>query len=492
MTTANNNSQQHIIRVTAENYKNVKVVDFMPNRYVTKISGANGAGKTSVLDAVFNALLGRKTLSPAMIRQGQKKGFIRVETNTHIITRNLDDKGGTLQIEAKASGTLVKAPDDWLEGIAGGLGFDPLSFMRMKPEEQFQTLKSLVPMDADVDDLETRNETDAENITRLKAEAKRLEAARDHVSIDKTLPAEQANIEELLKQSRAAAEHNDAIERERHRRRQIEDDHARRLETITDRKKALENLQSEINNLEANVKETIKTVAGWKPLEEPRDRAALDAKVTEATRTNSAIATNNANKAQRERFEQDVDDIKTRVTRLEEEVRSRKLTVSTTLAKAKFPIPGLSFETVTEGSSGRERKNPKKIITYNGVPLADASSAEQIRVSTAIGMANKPELCFLLIRDGSLLDDNGLAILEQMAHEHDYQILMEKVDTSGKVGIFMEDGTIKAVNVEPENSTAEAAPKKATRKGKNEKQGRTDSMRLQRRTKPRAASSARG
>lgn len=470
MTTANNNNQQHIIRVTAEQFKNVKVIDFMPNRYVTKVSGANGAGKTSALDAIFYGLLGRKTLSPTLIRQGQKKGFIRIETNSHIITRHLDDKGGNLQIEAKATNTLVKAPDDWLEGIAGTLGFDPLKFMRLKPEEQFQELKRLVPMDADVDDLETRNDTDAETITRRKAEAKRLEAARDHVVIDKTLPAEPANIEELLAKAREATDHNEAIERERNRRKAIEDNQARLAGAIGDKRKQIENLQSELEKLEATERETVKTMKDWKPLEEPRDRAALDAKVSEATRANSAIATNNANKAQRDRFEGDVDAIKIEVTQLEEQVRTRKLTIATTLERAKFPIPGLSFETISEGSSGRERKNPKKIITYNGVALAEASSAEQIRVSTAIGMANKPELRFLLIREGSLLDANGLDIIEQMAHENDFQILMELVSDSGKVGIFMEDGTIKAVNAEPD-SKAEAAPKKAARSKKDKAQG---------------------
>ena len=464
------NENQWIVRVSAEQFKNVRVIDFMPNRYITKISGANGAGKTSALDAVFYALLGRKTLPTNLIRQGQKKGFIRVETNTHIITRRLDDKGGTLQIEAKASGTLVKAPDDWLEGIAGDLGFDPLRFMRMKPEEQFQALKNLVPMDADVDDLELRNQEATERITARRAEAKRLEAARDHVEVDKNLPAHPANIEELLQQSRAAAEENDAIERERNRRRQIEDEQERRAQGINERKKQLENLQSEINLMESAARETSKTMKEWKPLQEPQDRAALDAKISAATRDNSTIATNNANRAQRERFEQEVDTIKGEVTRLEEEVRTRKLTIASTLERAKFPIPGLSFETISEGSGGRERKNPKKIITYHGVPLADASSAEQIRVSTAIGMANKPELRFLLIREGSLLDEKGMTVLEQMAHEQDFQILMEVVNESGKVGIFMEDGAIKTVNAEPD-AAPEPTPKKAGRSKKIEGQG---------------------
>jgi hypothetical protein len=273
-----------------------------------------------------------------------------------------------------------------------------------------------------------------------------------------------------MAKAREATEHNEALERERNRRKQIEDDHARRLASAEEKRKQIENLQSELKHLEAYNGETVKTMREWKLLEQPRDRAALDAKVSEATRANSAIATNNANRTQRERFEQEVDAIKAEVARLEEEVRTRKLTISSTLSRAKFPIPGLSFETVSEGSSGRERKNPKKIITYNGVPLADASSAEQIRVSTAIGMANKPELAFLLIRDGSLLDDSGLAILEQMAHEQGFQMLVECVDTSGKLGIYMEDGTIKAVNAEPD-TIADAAPKKAARGKKAEGQG---------------------
>ena len=44
--------QQHIIRLAVKNFKNVKVLNVRLNRYVTKISGANGAGKSSALDAI--------------------------------------------------------------------------------------------------------------------------------------------------------------------------------------------------------------------------------------------------------------------------------------------------------------------------------------------------------------------------------------------------------------------------------------------------------
>jgi hypothetical protein len=469
--------QQHIIRVSAESFKNVKVVDFMPNRFVTKISGANGAGKTSVLDVIFYALAPRKTLTPNLIRQGQKKGFIRVETNTHIITRRLDEKGGSLQIEQKSSGTLVKAPDDWLEGIAGELGFDPLRFMRLRPEEQFAVLRGLVQLEADVDDLEIRNENDAQTITQRKAEAKRLEAARDQISVDKSLPAEAEDINAILAEMREVTAHNRDVEQKIRDREDYRRERDQIVRGIEDRTQHITQLRAELAKMEKEAATDSEELGkrnaemtAWEPLPALKDRHELDERVSAASATNSRVTVNNANREQRERFDKDVDSIREELTRIEEAVRERKIKIARTLEKAKFPVAGLSFETIEEGSSGRERKNPKKIVTYHGVPLSESSSAEQIRVSTAIGMAGKPDLRFLLIREGSLLDDNGWAILEQMAHEHEFQILAEQVDTSGKVGIYMEDGEIKAVNAEPETPAA-APAKKAARKGKNEKQG---------------------
>jgi hypothetical protein len=55
------------------------------------------------------------------------------------------------------------------------------------------------------------------------------------------------------------------------------------------------------------------------------------------------------------------------------------------------------------------------------------------------------------ISDGSLLDSDSLALLAEMATEGDYQIWIEMVDSTGKVGISIEDGAVAADNqTEPE------------------------------------------
>ncbi len=42
-----------------------------------------------------------------------------------------------------------------------------------------------------------------------------------------------------------------------------------------------------------------------------------------------------------------------------------------------------------------------------------------------------------------MIDSKNMAILEEMAKENDYQFWIERVDESGTVGIYIEDGEIK-------------------------------------------------
>ena len=65
-------------------------------------------------------------------------------------------------------------------------------------------------------------------------------------------------------------------------------------------------------------------------------------------------------------------------------------------------------------------------------------------------MNNK--LRFMSIRDATLLDDDGLAIVEEMAGEKDYQLWLERQTKNPKeCTVFIEDGAVK----EPEFDIAE-------------------------------------
>jgi hypothetical protein len=98
------------------------------------------------------------------------------------------------------------------------------------------------------------------------------------------------------------------------------------------------------------------------------------------------------------------------------------------IAAAKMPIDGLSLE------SGR--------VMFNGIPLDQGSSAEQLRVSTAIAMSSNPELRVIRIKDGSLLDPDGMAMVKEMAKENDFQIWIERVADNDPIAVVIEDGSV--------------------------------------------------
>ena len=103
-------------------------------------------------------------------------------------------------------------------------------------------------------------------------------------------------------------------------------------------------------------------------------------------------------------------------------------TKQSTMAATEFPIDGLGMD--EDG------------VVYDELPFAQASSAEALRVSVAIGLAMNPKLKVLLIRDGSLLDEDNLRLVAEMAEKHEAQVWIERVGQGEECSVIIEDGRI--------------------------------------------------
>ena len=57
------------------------------------------------------------------------------------------------------------------------------------------------------------------------------------------------------------------------------------------------------------------------------------------------------------------------------------------------------------------------------------------------------------MRDGSVLDDTQMGMIAQMAKERDFQVWVERVDTTGTVGFVLKDGHLNKPipSEDPEN-----------------------------------------
>jgi hypothetical protein len=94
---------------------------------------------------------------------------------------------------------------------------------------------------------------------------------------------------------------------------------------------------------------------------------------------------------------------------------------------------------------GRKRRHPvlgETGVTLDGLPFDQASGAQRIRTSVAIGGALNPGLRATLIKDGSGVDKDSLALLTQEAEKADLQVILETISTTGD-GILIVDGEVE-------------------------------------------------
>lgn len=442
-----------ILELVAENFKKLRVVEIRPqgNAGVVKITGKNGQGKSSVLDAIWFALKGRKALPMKPVRKGAERMKVRLDLGEFTITRTLGSGSDipTLAIEMKQGKKRDKTPEAFLDDILGELTFDPLEFIRMDTKAQIAVLRQTAKVAIDFEAIAAANADDYEARKAVNAEVRRLEAQlQAHPPVLEGLPKEKVDEQAILERLNAAGERNKEARKVYEAKQELGAAAARiGLEKVQLRSKA-EKLETEIADLEKTVRakreehgrilsdlgklDTRHKQAEAEfqnaPAGEEIDVAALTEQLTAAQRTNRAIANRESYGILQAALEakRRASEAFTRAIEQRDEQKREALT------NAKMPIDGLVFDETQ--------------VLFKGIPIDQLGEGEQIRISASIGMAINPKLRVLCIRHGEALDEDGMKILEELARDNDFQIWMARVDSSGKVGIVMEDGMIAARN----------------------------------------------
>lgn len=421
-----------IVKFYAENVKRLKTVEIEPSGAVVRITGENGNGKTSILDAIWWALKGERVIQGQPIRRGEDEALIRLDLGDIIVKRKfiLRAEGNTtttLSVEA-ANGAKFSSPQKMLDDLLGALTFDPLAFSRMDSKEQLKEVRAIVKLDVDIDALDLQNAADFSKRTELTRAIKALTAQASAITFPPGLPEGKVDVSALNDQMEAAAKHNGEIETRKNNRAAV----AAGITDLRERAaKARENaamFERQAAEYEAKAAEDEKRLAEAPPLPEPINTAEVRMALDAAIVTNAGIVERDrgrkiAAEAAEKQKEADA------LTKAMEKREKQKVAA---IAAAKMPIEGLAF-----AAGG---------VIYNGLPLEQASSAEQLRISTAIAMAANPSLRVLRIKDGSLLDEKSMTLLAEMANTNDFQLWIESVDSSGKIGVVIKDGEVAAVN----------------------------------------------
>lgn len=114
-----------------------------------EVSGSNGIGKTSILDAIRYGLTNNSDRD-FIVKNGETEGEIYIETDTGL---TVDRKKRTASNDYKAikeNGKEVNSPESFLKEIFTPMQLNPVEFAQMSKQEQNRVILNLIEFDWDI------------------------------------------------------------------------------------------------------------------------------------------------------------------------------------------------------------------------------------------------------------------------------------------------------------------------------------------------------
>jgi len=421
-----------IVRLTASNVKRLKAVDMTPPEDMVVIAGKNAQGKTSLLDAIMYALAGKRALPTEPMRRGEHKAEVVVDLGDIIVKRVFERTGTRLEVTSK-DGAKYASPQAVLDGLVGKLTFDPLMFTRLDDKSRAETLRGVVGLDTGKLDMERERLYNMRRDINRKASSltAQLEAMPE---IDKEAGQLEVSSSEILARIDTAQATNNGIEEEKRACRELESHLAAQKTVETRLAEQVRELGQALDAAGKALGEHRNTIVGTK--------AKLVGAVTSAEKSEridlgplrqelGALEERNRHareNARRSATDAELDTVQKQADMLTNDMAALDKEKAKLLDAVNWPIEGLAID--------------DRGVTYNDTEWSQCSSAEQLQVSMAIGLAVNPKLRILLIRDGSLLDDESMAAVRELAKDRQAQIWLERVSPDGQATVVIEDGQI--------------------------------------------------
>lgn len=429
----------HIVELTVQDFRRIRAVRITPDGNIVEVSGRNGAGKSTVLNAIMSALAGRagNKDNTEPVRDGAEQATIRVDLGRLIVTKTFSTSGSPKLIVEAPDGARYPKGQSVLDELLGELSFDPLAFVTATDKERRDILLGLVVLPFDPEHLAGLRQRAFEIRTAVGRDVDSLKGQLDGFKIPEVaLPDREVPTSEILSELRAAEQVKRANDDAR-----ADADGAQRAAVAADAE--VERLEALLfharNDAIARHEHALTLQTALAQLPEDPDLAAFASRLDAAEAVNAAVRADQQRRSVLAAWEAKQEER----AKLTEEIEGYDRQKDDGIAAAVMPIEGLGF--TDDG------------VTYQGHPFGQASQAEQLRVSVAMAMAMNPTIRVIRITDGSLLDTESRAAIAQMAFEHDAQVWMEVVSETGRVGIVIEDGTVVASNpsrYEPPEPTA--------------------------------------
>lgn len=388
--------------VEIQNIKGIEYLKFSPGT-LTVLAGANGAGKSSVIDAIRMIFDGGS--DPGWLRKNAKKGYCKLVLDTGaVIHKHVTGTGSRLEI-IDADGNPVAAPQAYVNGLAEALAVDPAKLLdpSLKPKdiskalldvmpltftaEEFESACGDCPAELSLAGMETMRKVVYSRRTKVKSEAETADRTvtglrRDMGADD---PTDWAARAKELTAEKAAGEYDIVA---------VRDVAKREAEAQIEHVRAV--LAAALARIDAEARPELDRISA--DLVVAGERLQQQSKYKGAAETIERMSA-----AAREKF-READELTSQLERLDD-LKKRKL--------AELPIDGLTFD-------GYQ-------FLVDGVPWDHVNLARRTDVALQVAVLRAGPLKWLVLDNAEHLDSEGMELLRAGAERRGLQVLAARV-----------------------------------------------------------------
>lgn len=404
-------------------FKAIKQFSVSPDGKSVELTGANGVGKSSVIEALFYLLTGKGAPDPVVNKDCIKTEICTTLSDGHVA--EITTKGGNAKLRVfRPDGEPVNAERTYLNNLIGNISFDVFEFIKRPPSEQKKILMDLLHLD--FSDLDSARRAQLDVVRDSESQMKALERQLDELKeATETAPVDVALLVEQKASRDAAAStiqrYSDAIKDITNQAGAAEAEIKeidRQMSELAVRRHAKKQEHDTLLDRLANGTTTLdEAMASFEKMPDVSEQIA------KASETNVAAdrwARKQALVPKHNEADASMAGAKTEIERLDAE-RVRRL------SEAEFPVEGLSFS--EDG------------VLYNGLPFNERSQCKStlIKVGCAIAISQNPGLKICRVTDGSLLDEESKKALLATLREYGYQVFIETVSKNELQALVIEE-----------------------------------------------------
>lgn len=422
-----------------ENVKRIRALELTPtSEGLTVIGGRNAQGKTSVLDAIAWSLGGEKMRPASPNRDGSANPAHMVVKLSNGIVVERKGKNGALYVTDE---TGRRAGQTLLNELIGQLALNLPKFLECTDKERASYLLDIIGVGDELTRIDTsiKNAYD-ERRSVGQMHTRKAKAAEELPHYDDA-PVVPVSVAELVQQQQEILARNGENQRKRDRIGEIEREMVSANSSVNLLNARIEELRRQAKKLEDDITKEMQRrdkllddlTDARKTASELQDESTeeIERSIAEIEQTNAKVTANRLWVAAKK----EADQLKREYDGMTETIEKLRADRTRLLDGANMPLEGLSVE--------------NGLLVYNGHVWSDMSSAEQLRVATAIVRKLSPECGFVLLDKLEQMDADTLREFGDWLEEEGLQAIATRVSTGGECSVIITDGRIEQPEEEP-------------------------------------------